>query len=314
METNTIIALVLAGLLLLLIGGYIIWKKSQDQTRSLEGEVIYSAQPYPIIINHSSTILSLVPKPAIERAKEQLHIVYGHTSHGSQITDGMTGLSHFSHAPYESSLYVWNDGGTNGALDLRDGKISGDLGSPDRTSWAERTRIYLNANRDVNVVMWSWCGQVSTAKEYHINTYLSLMNRLESEYPDVKFVYMTGHLDGTGVSGNLNIRNEQIRKFCRENNKILFDFADIESYDPDGKYYLDKGSDDGCNYNGGLNNWAIDWQTGHRKGIDWYECSSAHTQPLNANQKAYAAWWLWARLAGWEGSGDPVSSTKNPLP
>jgi hypothetical protein len=147
--------------------------------------------------------------------------------------------------------------------------------------------------------MWSWCGQVSTAKESHINTYLSLMNKLESEYPDVKFVYMTGHLDGTGVSGNLNIRNEQIRKYSRENNKILFDFADIESYDPDAHCYLDKGADDGCNYNGGLNNWAVDWQNSHRKGTDWYECGSAHTEPLNANQKAYAAWWLWARLAGW---------------
>jgi len=213
METNTIVALVLAGLLLCIIEGYIIWIKSQDQTKSLEGEVIYSAQPQPIIINHSCTNLSLVPKPAIEHAKANLHMVYGHTSHGSQITDGMTGLSQFSSAPYESSLYAWNNGGTNGALDLRDGMISGDLGSPDRISWAARTRTYLNANRDVNVVMWSWCGQVSTAKESHINTYLSLMNKLESEYPDVKFVYMTGHLDGTGLSGNLNIRNEQIRKY-----------------------------------------------------------------------------------------------------
>jgi hypothetical protein len=27
---------------------------------------------------------------------------------------------------------------------------------------------------------------------------------------------------------------------------------------------------------------------------------TSHSQPLNANQKAYAAWWLWARLAGWD--------------
>lgn len=312
METNSIIALVLAGLLFFVIGGYI-WMKSQDQTRSLAGEVIYSGQPQPIIINHSSTNLYLVPESAIEHAKQTLHIAYGHTSHGSQITGGMTGLSQFAGAPHNSSLYTWNNGGSGGSLDLRDSAISGDLGSPDRTSWADRTRTYLNANRDINVVMWSWCGQVSTAKESHINTYLSLMNKLESEYPDVKFVYMTGHLDGTGVSGNLNIRNEQIRKYSRENNKILFDFADIESYDPDGNYYLEKGADDGCKYNGGLNNWAIDWQNSHRKGIDWYECSSAHTEPLNANRKAYAAWWLWARIAGWEGSEESSSSTKNPL-
>jgi len=35
--------------------------------------------------------------------------------------------------------------------------------------------------------------------------------------------------------------------------------------------------------------------------VDWYRCGSAHSQPLNANRKAYAAWWLWARLAGWNG-------------
>jgi len=313
MEMITVILLVLAGLLIFALAGYM-WFKVQDETPSLQGEVICRSQQQPIIIDHNSTNLSLVPKPAIERAKTSLHIVYGHTSHGSQITDGMTGLSQFSAAPYGSSLYSWTHGGTGGALDLRDGAISGDLGSPDRISWADRTRTYLNAHRDVNVVMWSWCGQVSTAKESQINTYLSLMNKLESEYPDVKFVYMTGHLDGTGVSGNLNIRNEQIRKYCRENNKILYDFADIESYDPDAHYYLDKGADDGCNYNGGLNNWAIDWQNSHREGIDWYECNSAHSEPLNANQKAYAAWWLWSRLAGWEGSDESFSSPKNPLP
>jgi hypothetical protein len=54
-----------------------------------------------------------------------------------------------------------------------------------------------------------------------------------------------------------------------------------------------------------LGNWATEWQTSHTEGEDWYSCSSAHSQPLNANQKAYAAWWLWARLAGWE---DPFTN------
>jgi hypothetical protein len=276
--------------------------KRRDETPSLSGVAIYQSQTEPVIINYTCTNLSLVPESALLNAKKTLHIAYGHTSHGSQIISGMSGLSQFAGAPHDSSLYTWNSNDGDGALDLRDGIISGDLGNPDRRSWADRTRTYLNVHPDVNVVMWSWCGQVSGAKESHINTYLSLMNKLESEYPGVKFVYMTGHLDGTGVTGNLNIRNEQIRTFCRSYNKILYDFADIESYDPDGKFFLDKGADDGCNYDGGSRNWAIDWQNSHRMGFDWFECGSAHSEPLNANQKAYAAWWLWARLAGWDGN------------
>ncbi|MFO8239740.1 MAG: hypothetical protein R6T90_01945 [Dissulfuribacterales bacterium] len=54
---------------------------------------------------------------------------------------------------------------------------------------------------DRNMIMWSWCGQVSGASEDDINTYLGLMNQLEQEYPEVNFVYMTGHLDGTSEAG-----------------------------------------------------------------------------------------------------------------
>ena len=253
------------------------------------------------IIDHNSVKLSAIPSPYIEAAKESLHIAYSHTSHGSQLTTGMSGLISFKGASYS-----WNNGGNDGALDLHDYAIDGDLGNPDRTTWAARTRTYLAANQDINVVMWSWCGQVSTATEADINTYLNLMEELESDFPDVRFVYMTGHLDGSGLTGNLHLRNEQIRKYCRDNNKVLFDFADIECYNPDGTYFGDKSPDDGCNYdtNGDGSrdgNWAIAWQNSHAKGADWFDCSAAHTQPVNANMKAYAAWWLWARLAGWNG-------------
>ena len=64
----------------------------------------------------------------------------------------------------------------------------------------------------------------------------------------MKFVYMTGHLDGYGLTGNLHIRNEQIRAYCAANKKILYDFADIESYNPDGVYFGDKDANDNCDY------------------------------------------------------------------
>jgi len=266
-----------------------------------------------LIIDHRCTKLSEIPQTAIEEAKSVLHIAYGHTSHGSQIYKGMEGLIDF-----KGYLYSFNDGGVGDALDLRsglydDGVLDGahDLGNPSRTAWAEATRNYLDYYPEINVIMWSWCGQASTS-ESNIELYLNLMHNLEQEYPDVQFIYMTGHLNGGGLLGTLHRRNEQIRNYCIDNNKILYDFADIETWDPDGNYFGDKIPDDDCSYDSDGNgtrdaNWAIEWQTSHIEGVDWYQCSSAHSQPLNANQKAYAAWWLWARLAGWGGPPDTDS-------
>ena len=123
------------------------------------------------------------------------------------------------------------------------------------------------------------------------------MNELENKFPEVVFVYMTGHLDGMGEQGNLNVRNDQIRQYCIKNKKILFDFADIESYDPDGLYMLDKFADDGCYYgkNNHKRNLADEWCLRHADRCEPYEC--AHSRPLNCDLKARAFWWMMARLA-----------------
>lgn len=260
-----------------------------------------------MMVDHRCCDISAVPRPAIQSAIDNLHIAYGHTSHGSQLVTGMDGLADF----LDDDLYNHSNGGTGGTLDLHDNAFTSygasDLGNPDRTAWAAATRGYLDDNLDVNVVIWSWCGQVSDATVQDIETYLDLMNQLELDYPGVTFVYMTGHLNGTREAGNLHQRNEQIRAFCEANDKILYDFADIESYDPDGVHYLPLAGKDTCEYdedgdNYSDSNWGIEWQNAHTIDVDWYSCTSAHSQPLNANLKAYAAWHLWARLGGWDGN------------
>lgn len=258
-----------------------------------------------MIIDHTCCDISAVPRAAVQDAIDNLHICYGHTSHGSQLVTGMEGLADF----LGDDLYNFSNEGAGGTLDLHDRGFAAyganDLGSPDGSTWATATRSYLAENPDVNVVIWSWCGQVSSADLAYIQNYLSLMSQLELDYPAVSFVYMTGHLDGSREDGNLNMRNEQIRAFCRDNDKILYDFADIESYDPNGAYYVPLMANDNCDYDSDGNsscdsNWATAWQDEHTG--EWYDCASAHSQPLNANLKAYAAWHLWARLGGWDGN------------
>ncbi|MBN2002701.1 MAG: DUF11 domain-containing protein [Anaerolineae bacterium] len=296
---------------------------------ALQAPLAPQARTAPLIIDNRNTDITAIPQQWIEAAKQQLHIAYGHTSHGSQLTTGMNGLVAFANGgglgmALPEDIFAWNNGGTNGALDLHDYAMGGDVGY--YPQWVDNTHTYLGAvdpntgrgqaHPDVNVIIWSWCGQASSRTEATmISTYLAPMTALEEEYPGITFVYMTGHSDGSGEEGNLHLRNQQIRDYAIANNKVLFDFYRIELYDPDGNYYGDKAVNDNCDYDSDGNgsrdaNWALRWQSSHTQDEDWYSCSCAHSQSLNCNRKAFASWALWASLAGWNGGSSAVMASK----
>jgi len=258
--------------------------------------LVSTAYSEGIIIDHTCTDINQVPEYWVNQAKDVFKVSYGHTSHGSQIVTGMDMVIN-----QHGALYEYDSVTSSCPFDsafLCDRYPSGDLGNPDRTTWAQLTRDLLNnANNDRNLIIWSWCGQHDTTAT-NINLYLTQMNQLELDYPDVTFVYMTGHLnEGSGPpDGNTFLRNEQIRQYCLDNNKILFDFADIESWDPNGNDHRD--DDDACN-------WCADWCSTH----NCPSCSScAHSHCFNCYQKGKAFWWMMARLAGWNTGSTSTTS------
>ncbi len=156
-----------------------------------------------IVTDHTASDLSQIPELWIVQSKTDLHIAYQHTSHGSQLITGMNALQRY---PGYGTKYSWTDVGTAGTLDLDDVGIPGcdDLSAGDSidvngvTPWVTATRNLLNnpANSHVNVIVWSWC----SINNHNAQRYVDNMEILIAQYPNVKFVFMTGHGRAGGKS------------------------------------------------------------------------------------------------------------------
>ena len=156
--------------------------------------------------------------------------------------------------------------------------------------------------------------------DYVSDRYLTPMSQLEGEYPGVVFVYMTSpspYPDRFTImrdDANIKANNSFVRSYCIANNKVLYDFGDIEHYNPDGSFF--EFAADSCDYYASatgplLGNWATEWQNSHVLGVDWYQSDiqySTHST-CNTNLKAYAAWSVFAQIADrMSGNRPPVAA------
>jgi len=243
-----------------------------------------------LIIDHNCTDISKIPNFWVDQVKSLIKLHYAHTSHGGQLTAGIERLANPSLPVYDPRLtYKLQKNSLPDSSDLciMDGQLNHYYVTI-YLYWKDGgdfyTRETLNVYLALNVSMFSWCCELNHYSEAETNSYLTTISELEKAYPYVTFVYMTGNAQAIDFAGhNRYLRNEQIRKYCKENNKILFDFADLDSW------YGDEQS----TYS--YNDIEIPKEHPHYDGD---ECM--HTTYSSCENKGKALWWLLAKIAGWD--------------
>jgi hypothetical protein len=227
-----------------------------------------------IIADHTAVWnFESIPQTVVDQIGSTFSIYYGHRSHGSQIITGLDMIESDNPAYAKPSFFT-----IIASID------------DENMAWETNMRHRLDMGL-YNIATMAWCEGCSEFTESEMNEYFVKFEQLEQDYPNVTFIYMTGHMDGTGIGGNVYARNNQIRNYCIANGKILYDFADIESYDPEGNYFPNE--TEACG-------WCYDW-------CSTAECllcgTCEHSHCFNCHIKAKAFWWLLARIAGWVPEG-----------
>ncbi|WP_437631665.1 hypothetical protein [Sorangium sp. So ce854] len=173
-----------------------------------------------------------VPASCLDTLKSGAFVFhYAHRSHGSQIIVGAESIeanepaygfrAEYCDVPSETGVFPMWDGMTSSNLVYGEHYWASQAGIND-------LRAILSAHPEIRYSMWSWSSEISEQTEQEVQRYLDTLDALGEEFPEVTFIYMTGPGDEEHNAVNRVKRNQQIRDFCRDHGKILYDFEDLD--------------------------------------------------------------------------------------
>jgi hypothetical protein len=222
-----------------------------------------SVRAQAIVADHGTTNLAAIPDSALPAAA-YLRVAVRRASVGGNISGGLDALR-TSNAKYDRSRWAFLDRGNPGWQAKVDDLVS--FTAANSGSYDVLSLKFCFIDPDANFAY-----------------YRDKLLWLESTYPSKRFVWWTIPIETSGNSARQTF-NDTVRTYARANGKLLFDIADIESYNAAGNKRTDASG----------------------REIMWPEWTSdgGHLSDAGAKRVASAWWWLMARIAGW----NPAAST-----
>lgn len=255
------------------------------------------------IFDHRHIYPENIPVEYIDSVKQNCRLQWVGQSHGHQITTGIK-LAELDNPLLDATVDICLP--ETGPFRVMDGFV------PDWTpcgcisNWGGPSNYWLPPDgpiatdkamncHDINVSGWTWCTELYSST-YDLQAYFNQMQIFEDTYPWVQFIYSTATTEYDGEEGyNRWNNNNLIRQHCLDNDKILFDFADIECwYEGEFSYYIYTTGD------------TIPTRHSAYPDEDYH-----HTNYLNCANKGRVIWSMMAYLQGW--NSDPCAKFNHEL-
>lgn len=251
-----------------------------------------------IIVDHTSTDVSAIPNNIIDSIKQNIKFHWCGQSHSHQITAGLDSLeSDFPNLNATIGLVELPE--PNGSLCVMEGLNWGEYAPQCSGYWVyiaphlywsgpkaygNVKQTLFNCQSTINISAFEWCGELENNTSEYVQSYLDSISVYEQMYPEVTFIYTTGHAQSSGINGYTRHQNNKIiRQYCIDNNKVLYDFGDLD-----------------CWSNGEFSYYLYEGDTIPIQHSDYDGEIIHHTTEESCKIKAKAIWYLMARLSGWE--------------